>query len=120
MIPFNNRFHGHNSLNYVYKNGDSFRSRLFVLKILNNPRRKKSRAAVVVSKKVLKSAVKRNRIRRVTYEYLRLKLPKIEGVHDIVIIVLSSEVLTLSHETLVEQLDQLFSQADLTYISKNN
>jgi ribonuclease P protein component len=72
-----------------------------------------SRIAVVVSKKVLKSAVRRNRIRRRIYEYVRVQLPQLDNVYDIVIIVSSSELLSMPTVELYEQLEQLFTAAHL-------
>ena len=100
MIPFNNRFHGHSSLRYVYKNGQAIRSRSIIIKTTNNLHRKKSRVAVIISKKILKSAVGRNLIRRRVYEYVRLKLPDLNGVYDIAIIITSSDLLTVSHQDI--------------------
>lgn len=113
MIPFSNRFHGHSSLRYVYKNGQAIRSRLMTIKTTINPNRKNSRVAVVISKKVLKSAVRRNRIRRRIYECVRTKLPLLNNVYDIAIIVSSSEILNISHDDMAEQIDQIFDQAGL-------
>ena len=113
MIPFKNRFHGHSSLKYVYKNGLASRSRLMTMKSITNPHRPDSRLAVVVSKKVIKSAVKRNRIRRRIYEYLRQKQNDIKPSQDIVIIVSLSEVLTIPHGELSECIEQLLDQSDL-------
>lgn len=113
MIPFKYRFHGHGSLRYVYKNGQAVRSRLAILKFIANSHRKNSRVSVVISKKVLKSAIGRNRIRRRIYEYIRLRLPDIKGVYDIVMIISSSEILNMSYVDLCEQLDRLFEQAGL-------
>lgn len=113
MIPFANRFHGHNSLRFVYKNGQAVRSRHVTMKYTTNPHRKETRVAVVISKKVLKSAVGRNRIRRRLYEYMRLQLPKIKGVYDIVIIVSSSELYSMPSAELTAQFDDLMSQANL-------
>ncbi|MEI7918232.1 MAG: ribonuclease P protein component [Candidatus Saccharibacteria bacterium] len=113
MIPFNNRFHGHNSLRFVYNNGQAVRSHSIIIKFTTNPHRKRSRIAVVVSKKVLKSAVKRNKVRRRIYESIRLKLPFIKGVYDIVIIVTSGELLTVAHKEITNQIDQLFTQANI-------
>ena len=73
MLAQKFRFHGHGSLRYLYKNGDAVRSHLITLKYIANPRRKTSRFTVVVGKKVIKSAVKRNRIRRRVYEVVRLE-----------------------------------------------
>lgn len=113
MIPFVNRFHGHNSLKYVYKNGQAVRSRLIIIKTTPNIHRKKTRVAVIISKKILKSAVGRNLIRRRIYEYVRTKLPHLNGVYDIAIIVTSSELLTMSHSDMTDQLNQLFNQTGM-------
>lgn len=113
MIPFRNRFHGHNSLRYVYKNGRIVRSRYATLKSSPNPNRSQPRMAVVVSKKVLKSAVRRNRIRRRIYDYIRNQTPRLNQNYDIVIIVSSSELLSMPSEELVAQLEQLFVQSEL-------
>ena len=119
MIPFTNRFHGHNSLSYVYRNGKSVRSRHATVKVATNKHRKESRIAVVISKKVLKSAVRRNRIRRRIYEHVRVQMPRFNGVFDIVIIVTSSELLTMPSEELTAQLEDLLGQAGV-YKSSNN
>ncbi|HEU0266146.1 MAG TPA: ribonuclease P protein component [Candidatus Saccharimonadaceae bacterium] len=115
MLSALHRFHGHGSLRFVYKNGQAVRSRLITIKHTTNPRRKHSRFAVVVSKKVLKSAVGRNRIRRRIYEIVRAELPHLSPgrAHDIVLLVFSSEVLTLSSDELVAVVRDLFTQADL-------
>ena len=119
MIPFRNRFHGHNSLRFVYKNGRIVRSRYATLKSSPNPNRNQPRIAVVVSKKVLKSAVRRNRIRRRIYDYIRNQTPRLNQNYDIVIIVSSSELLNMSSEELVAQLEQLFVQSELYKTTKN-
>lgn len=119
MIPFANRFHGHNSLRFVYKNGRAVRSRHATIKITSNPHRKNTRIAVVVSKKVLKSSVGRNRVRRRIYEYVRQQLPNIQGVHDIVIVVSSAELFSMPSTEFSAQFDDLLSQANLYKTSKN-
>jgi ribonuclease P protein component len=113
MIPFSYRFHGHNSLRYVYKNGLVARSRFATLKSTPNSHRSKSRFAVVISKKVLKSAVRRNRIRRRIYEYI------LDQNYDIAVIVLSSELLTMPANELHDQMEQLFTQSHLYKTPKN-
>ena len=113
MIPFNNRFHGHSSLNYVYRNGQVVRSRFATLKFTPNKKRTNSRIAAVVGKKVIKSAVSRNRIRRRIYEYVRLKMPQFDNNYDLVIIVSSSELMTMSPQDFATQMDQLLDQAKL-------
>lgn len=113
MIPFTNRFHGHNSLSFVYKNGKAIRTRLATLKFSTNPHRSQSRIAVVVGKKILKSAVGRNRIRRRIYEHIRRQIPRFKSNFDIVIIVTSSEFYNMSAPELSNQIEDLFVRAGL-------
>lgn len=113
MLAQKFRFHGHGSLRYLYRNGDAVRSHLITLKYIKNPRRKNSRFTVVVSKKVIKSAVRRNRIRRQIYEIVRLEEPTLKSGYDMALMVFSGEVYSMDHESLKKLIKQLFSQADL-------
>lgn len=113
MIPYQNRFHGHGSLRYVYRNGAVARSRFATLKFTLNPKRKTPRLAVVVSKKILKGAVKRNRLRRRVYEYLRLEMPKLKSNADVVIIISSAELLGMAYPELRDQIGQLIASSGL-------
>lgn len=113
MISALYRFHGHNSLRYVYANGRAIRTQAITLKTTKNDRRKHSRFSIVVSKKVIKGAVGRNRIRRRLYEYIRTHLDDIDGVHDVVLICTSSELRTIPASELTTQLDQLFIKSGL-------
>lgn len=113
MLAQKFRFHGHGSLRYLYKNGDAIRSHLITLKYIKNPRRKNSRFTVVIGKKVIKSAVRRNRIRRRVYEIIRLEEPTLKSGYDMALMVFSGEVYSLEHESLVKLIKQLFSQANL-------
>jgi len=92
MIPFKNRFHGHNSLTYTYKNGQTIRSKLFSIKFCTNPRKRFSRVAVVVSKKVAKKAVQRNFLRRRLYSLIRPYIAQFQRNYDLIIIVHSAEL----------------------------
>lgn len=107
------RFHGHGSLRYVYKNGKSIRSRLFTIRFTRNHRRKVPRFSVVVSKKVAKSAVVRNRIRRRVYEIFRTHLPNITEVYDIVCIITTPEVATMQHQELTQAVADQLQQAGI-------
>ena len=95
MIGRKNRFHGHGSLRYVYRNGQTVRGPLCALKFAVNEKRKDYRLAVVVSKKVSKSAVVRNRIRRRLYEAFRLESANFKLAHDMVLTVFSDQVATI-------------------------
>lgn len=110
MIPYKNRFHGHNSLDYIYRKGQTTRSRLLNIKSVPNKTRQNSRIAVVISKKVAKSAVKRNLVRRRIYNYIQQKINIFDGIRDVVITVTSVELLSMNHKELTDLMDQLFDQ----------
>ena len=112
MLAYKNRFHGHGSLRYIYSNGSSVRTQKITVKFAKNPHRKDSRFAVVVSKKVLKSAVGRNRIRRRVYEIIRHELPKIDGTFDVAVMIFHKSVKDISHEELKENIVNTFKEDD--------
>lgn len=116
MIPYQNRFHRRNAIKYLYLKGDIERSRFLTLKTLNRKQNTKdriSRAVVVVSKKTLKSAVRRNLIRRRIYAIISKELHKFKNPYDIAFIVSSGEILSLSHNELKELICGLFMQAKM-------
>lgn len=97
MISKNNRFHGHNSLNYVYRHGKVIRGEFISLRFADS-RRDDYRMAVVVSRKVSKSAVVRNRIRRRLYEAVRVRKQRagVAWKYDLVFSVFDERVANLS------------------------
>ncbi len=111
MLAKNLRFHGHGSLKYLYKNAGTYRSRYFSVRAIENRHRKDARFAIVVSKKVHKSAIGRNRMRRRLYEMIRLELPMMTKTLDVAVIVTSGEVLAAPYDDLRQSLTQLLSQA---------
>jgi ribonuclease P protein component len=113
MLNFRYRFHGHGSLRYVYMHGQTVRSRLMSIKYSAHPKRKDPRIAVVISKKVIKSAVGRNRVRRRLYEIMRHELPMLKENNDVVLIVFSAEVYSLPSDELVGSVKELLKEADI-------
>lgn len=115
MIPYINRFHRRNAIKYIYAKGEVFRSRYITLKTLKQKSDKitETRAVVVISKKTLKSAVRRNLVRRRIYAILEKEISKLKDKYDIVFIVSSSEILSLSHEDLVTVITGLIKEADM-------
>jgi ribonuclease P protein component len=95
MIVKAHRFHGLTSLRLVYSRGQTVRGSALAVKYLLNTRRRAFRAAVVVSRKVHKSAVVRNRIRRRVYEIIRQLEPRITESFDIVVSIYSDQVATM-------------------------
>jgi ribonuclease P protein component len=113
MLQQRYRFHGYGGLRYLYRHASAERSRLLTVKYVANRRRRMPRIAVVVSKKVHKSAVGRNRIRRRIYEILRQQVPHFTGVYDVALIITLSEVLTTPHDELVLVVTNLLVRAGI-------
>jgi ribonuclease P protein component len=113
MLQQRYRFHGYGGLRYLYRHASAERSRLLTVKYVANRRRRMPRIAVVVSKKVHKSAVGRNRIRRRIYEILRQHVPYFTGVYDVALIITSSEVLTTPHDELALVVTNLLVRAGI-------
>ncbi len=111
MISAKHRFHGYGSLRFVYRSGRTVRGPLFSVKSVLNPKRKSWRAAVVVSRKVHKSAVARNRMRRRIYEAIRQIENDIVEPHDIVISIFHDAVLEATPAQLNSQVKKQLRQA---------
>jgi len=101
MISKLNRFHGYNSLNGVYRKGKAVRGEYISLRYTNS-KREDYRLAVVVSRKVSKSAVVRNRIRRRIFEIVRLHRKELNKPwpQDLVISVFEEKAATIPAEEL--------------------
>lgn len=84
MISAIHRFHGRSSLRYVYTRGKTARGPELTLKYAYNNRNESYRVAVVVSRKVSKLAVVRNRIRRRIYEIVRAQGENITQPYDLI------------------------------------
>ena len=113
MISRKHRFHGLGSLKPVYQNGRTVRGPAFGVKYLLNPRRDSYRLAVVVSRKVNKSAVARNRLRRRLYEAVRELEADIIRPYDMVITVFQDSLLKEPSPSLKGQLKKQLTQAGI-------
>lgn len=118
MINRRHRFHGYGSLRYVYQNGKTVRGPLIALKYAANSRRTHYRLAVVVSKKVHKSAVARNRMRRRLYEAVRRQEPAITNAYDMVITVFHEQLLDVSPSELDKMVRAQLRQAGIISTKK--
>lgn len=114
MISRSNRFHGRASLRRMQTTSKSVRGNMLALKYVPNPKRVDYRLAVVVSKKVSKSAVIRNRIRRRIYENVRILSSNFTGPYDLVIIVYDASIAAMSSDELTTQITKLAKKAQLT------
>jgi ribonuclease P protein component len=111
MISVRHRFHGHNSVQGVYKRGQTVRGQYISLKFADRRPNQTYRAAVVVSRKVHKSAVVRNRIRRRIYEVIRQADESLLAHQDLVLTVFSEQVATLDHPRLAAMVIDLLQKA---------
>ena len=112
MLSKKYRFHSRGGVRYTYKNGKSIRGSRISLVFAENARGKQ-RYAVVVSKKVLKSAVGRNRIRRRVYEVIRLEQPKIQKPVDCIFNIYNREVATIEFGGLRNLIRDLLKEAEI-------
>lgn len=88
------------------------RGRSLSLKYVANPRRSSYRAAVIVSKKVHKSAVVRNRIRRRVYEVIRTNVDSAQAF-DFAFLLYDETFATMPAEQLQQSIIGLLTKAGL-------
>ncbi|HEX7963743.1 MAG TPA: ribonuclease P protein component [Candidatus Saccharimonadales bacterium] len=111
MISQAHRFHGRNSLRFVYQRGQNVRGGAVSLRFVENPRRQSYRVAVVVSRKVSKSAVVRNRIRRRIYEVVREHAGQLSKPFDLVFTVYGEDIADQPHDALKQLVLNLLAKA---------
>lgn len=110
MLSKKYRFHSRGGVQYTYKHGKTIRTPKISL-VHNNNDRGFQRFAVVVSKKVVKSAVGRNRIRRRVYEAIRLELPTFSAKRDNIFVVYSKDVSNMDFSELRHLIHSLLEQS---------
>ena len=110
MLSRKYRFHSRGGVKYTYQKGKTIRTPKLSLVFADN-RKHHQRFGVVVSKKILKSAVGRNRIRRRIYEAIRLELPNFTAHRDCLFVVYSKELLKIPFSDLQTLIRQLLSQS---------
>jgi ribonuclease P protein component len=111
MIARLHRFHGYGSLRSVYSRGQTVRCPLVSLKYCRTTTKRPYRTAVVVSRKVNKSAVVRNRIRRRIYEIVRQSENGLPAGMDLVFTVFGDELATVDAEKLQAMIHGLIRKA---------
>jgi ribonuclease P protein component len=113
MILQRNRFHGHGSLRYVYQHGKTVRGPLTAIKFVRNDKRRDYRLAIVTSKKVSKSAVTRNRIRRRLYEEFRKQSSSFKQPYDMVVTVFNDQPATLPADQISKLVHAQLKEANI-------
>ncbi len=117
MLRRNKRIQGRQRVAEIIQKPDfETKSRLFVIKKKAN-KLPHDRFAVVVSKKIHKSAVKRNKVRRQVYESIRLLLQKNaeadvqEPTHSDMILLARTPVQNASFDDIFKAVQQLLNKA---------
>lgn len=111
MIGRAHRFHGYGSLRSVYQHGQTVRGSMLSLRFARRRTQRPYRAAVVVSRKVNKSAIVRNRIRRRLYEIVRRSDVAIAPGTDMVFTVFDDRPAELPASKLQRAVDELLDKA---------
>ncbi len=114
MLHRSHRFHGYNALNFAHKQGKVVRGPAMSLKCAKNTRQKSYRVAVVISKKVAKSAVVRNRIRRRVFEAARLELVHVTQPYDLIFMIYQADLAQLPSDELRKMVARQLRQAGVT------
>ena len=118
MLSRKYRFHSRGGVKYVYRHGKTVRAQKMSL-VFGPNARGFTRVAVVVSKKVEKTAVGRNRIRRRVYEALRRNFDLIPKQMDYIFVIYSREVERMEYGELEKMLGGLVEESKVCYNKKN-
>ncbi|MBQ3326060.1 ribonuclease P protein component [Candidatus Saccharibacteria bacterium] len=112
MLSKKYRFHSRGGVRFTYKHGKTIRGAVISL-VYNDNSKGFTRFAVVVSKKVEKTAVGRNRIRRRMYEAIRLITKDNDrfSKRDYIFVVYKKDVLTMDFEELKIAVNSLLEQS---------
>lgn len=118
MLAKKYRFHSRGGVKYVYQKGKTIRRGRMSLVFCDNSRGF-TRVAVVVSKKVTKTAVNRNRIRRRVYEALRENFDLVPKERDYIFVVYDKEIQRIPFGELVKLLGELVQESKVCYNKRN-
>jgi ribonuclease P protein component len=83
MLSSKNKLKKKNDFDRITKRGKAFSGNFFVMKVLKN-NTKETRFGFVVSRKTLKKAVERNKIKRRLRSILKNKIPETKKGYDVV------------------------------------
>ncbi len=120
MLPAENRLH-RRDFELTYLNGDRFSSKFFKLRrwFTQSNQQQPPRIGIVVSKKVVKLAVKRNRLKRQIRAILRSYLPQLK--RDLQMIVTVSTVAAVpTFSDLASDLHTLLSKAQVLEVGNGS
>lgn len=111
MLNKINRLTKDKDFNNVWKRGQANFNKIIGVKIAAN-QQSSSRFGILVSVKISKKAVERNKIKRRIREIIRLRLDKIKPGYDVIIITLPS-ILNKNYQEIEESIDRHFRRLGL-------
>lgn len=109
MLSRINRFHRRNQVIATQKGGKSVRGKKISLKYREGYAKQPVRVAVIVSKKVSKSAVRRNRIRRRIYDAVRHNFEMIPANLQCVITAYDESLKDCPYNEIDDEIVKLFA-----------
>ena len=118
MLNKKYRFHSRGGVKNAYKKGKTIRKPKMSLVFVPNDRGF-TRVAVVVSKKIDKRAVVRNRIRRRVYEVIRKNFDYLPKKTDYLFVVFSRDIVDMSYMELEKIIGELVTESKVCYTSSN-
>lgn len=118
MLSKKYRFHSRGGVKFVYQKGKTVRKNGVSLVFCENTKGF-TRIAVVVSKKIEKTAVKRNRIRRRVYETLRKNMELVPKKNDYIFVVNNKKIINIEQKELEKLLGSLIEESKVCYNKKN-
>ncbi|MEN9207894.1 MAG: ribonuclease P protein component [Gloeomargarita sp. GMQP_bins_120] len=113
-LPRIHRLRGYRTFDAIYAEGHQLRSHFFRLRYRRLDETTPVQMAVVVSSKIAKKAVRRNRLKRQIRAALRQLLPRC-GPGWQVIVSAQPPVLTGQYADFLRELEQLLQQAGVLY-----
>ena len=114
MLKKRFRFHSRGGVRYAYQKGKTIRSPKISLVYTENTRGF-TRVAVVISKKVEKLAVNRNKARRRVYEAIRLNFDKLPTATDYVFVIFSKDIKKMDFHELEKIISGLVEEVKVCY-----
>lgn len=116
MIGRTHRFHGRAGIVRLQRTGQTIRAGALNLRYAPNPRVSGFRLVVIVSRKVSKSAVVRNRIRRRLYERVRILSSSFTVPYDLALTAYDERVADMPAAELDAEVAKMLAKAKLTSV----
>ena len=111
MLKKQNRLRKTNEFKRAFRSGKGYEAKGILVKTRISGETN-ARVGVIVSKKVAKEAVRRNRIRRMVSEAVQEMLPELKNDRDVVVVTLPTFMAKKTHET-ASIIKEVFRKASL-------